>query len=82
MAVEWEGEWLRMPWGSVIHRDDLGPCGDCGGTAFVSAVRMVEQEDRPPRKEGRTVCVGCVKLRRGERVVGHLDAGSGAYRKA
>ena len=61
--------WIELPNGDGIHRDDLRPCGGCGGTVFRITGGPIAQR--------RAYCGRCVKPKAGERIVGTIDMRTG-----
>ncbi len=63
MATVWPPEFFVLPDGSGIVKGDAKPCGVCGANEFIVVQTAIGQ---------RAQCQ-CVKVKRGEKILGVLD---------
>jgi len=89
---QWGEEWIVLPDGDAIHRDDLGPCAECGQVEF--RIYASEQTTSAGKRTHLNVaCPNCVKpawerkdrmsgevLRTAEIAVGWFNGLTGAIR--
>ncbi len=72
MTDEWPPEFFVLPDGTGIFKPDARPCGVCGNNDFLLVQTPV----------GQRVQCKCVKVKRGEKIMGSLDRERWVLRKA